>query len=44
MFLFGLGTLPGILGADHLSAHVNFALKSHLFRQMSGALVIVYGI
>jgi sulfite exporter TauE/SafE len=44
MFLFGLGTLPGILGAGYLSAHFSFALKSHLFRQMSGALVIVYGI
>lgn len=44
MFLFGLGTLPGILGAGYLSAHVSFALKSRLFRQISGALVIVYGV
>ena len=44
MFLFGLGTLPGILGAGYLSAHVSFALKSRLFRQVSGVLVMLYGV
>ena len=44
MFLFGLGTLPAILGAGYLSAHVSFALKSNLFRQFSGALVMLYGV
>ena len=44
MFLFGLGTLPAILGAGYLSAHLSFALKSAAFRRLSGSLVMLYGV
>jgi len=44
MFLFGLGTLPAILGAGYLSAHLSFAFKSATFRRLSGSLVMLYGV
>ena len=44
MFLFGLGTLPAILGAGYLSVHLSFALKIITFRRLSGSLVMLYGV
>ncbi len=44
MFLFGLGTLPAILGAGYLSARMRFTLQSQRVQQVSGALVGLYGL
>jgi uncharacterized protein len=44
MFLFGLGTLPAILGAGYLSARVKFSLQSQWVRRGSGALIGSYGV
>ena len=44
MFLFGLGTLPAILGAGYLSASLGFTLKSPAFKRISGGLVALYGL
>ena len=44
MFLFGLGTLPAILGAGYLSASLGFTLKSDAFKRISGGMVALYGL
>lgn len=44
MFLFGLGTLPAILGAGYVSARVKFTLQSPWVRRGSGALIGCYGV
>jgi hypothetical protein len=43
-FSSDLGTLPAILGAGYLSAHLSFAFKSSTFRRLSGSLVMLYGV
>lgn len=44
MFLFGLGTLPAILGAGYLGASLKFSLESPRLRQLSGGLIMLYGL
>lgn len=44
MALFGLGTLPAILGAGYLSASLGITLKSNRFKRVSGGLVALYGV
>jgi sulfite exporter TauE/SafE len=44
MFLFGLGTVPAIVGAGYLSASLGLTLKSQTFKRVSGGLVALYGL
>ncbi len=44
MLLFGLGTLPAILGAGYLSARIKFSLESQWLKRASGALIGLYGL
>jgi len=44
MLLFGLGTVPAILGAGYLSAGIKFSIESPWFRRGSGALIGLYGL
>lgn len=44
MGLFGLGTLPAILGAGYLASHLVMALKTAKLHRISGALMVLYGI
>jgi hypothetical protein len=40
---FFMNELISLVSSFGLSVHVSFALKSRLFRQISGALVMLYG-
>jgi hypothetical protein len=40
---FFMNELISLVSSFGLSEHVSFALKSRLFRQISGALVMLYG-
>jgi len=44
MALFGLGTLPAILGAGYLASHIVLALKSAKIHRLSGGLMVAYGV
>lgn len=44
MFCFGLGTLPGILAAGLFASQLNRVVQNNYFRQVTGSLLIIYGI
>lgn len=44
MGLFGLGTLPAILGAGYLASHLVMTLKTVKLHRISGALMVLYGV
>lgn len=44
MLAFGMGTLPAMLASSVLAAQLNSWLKRHGTRQLSGALLLVFGI
>lgn len=44
MALFGLGTLPALLGAGYLASHLVLQIKSANLHRISGLLLILYGL
>lgn len=43
MFVFGLGTLPAMLGVGLFASQVNLRLRSHLYR-VAAALIVLVGV
>ena len=44
MLVFGLGTWPAVFSASLLSASLMKLIQHHLMRQLSGLLLISYGV